>query len=301
MLVFGLMSLPVAADRVITKSFDIASGGTLEVTTDIGAIEVDTHSGDGVSLTVEIIGLDDDEFEVSFNTSGDTLKVDGDKTSSSWSWGSNKVRFEISVPQQFDLNLRTAGGSIRVDDIKGKVDVKTSGGSLRFGNVEGPINGKTSGGSISIDGAKGDVMVKTSGGSLTLGDIQGDVVGRTSGGSINLGVINGEADVATSGGSIRIKEAQGRLSARTSGGSVDVSFVGQLTGDSDIATSGGSITARLPEDIKATIYARGNRIKSDFTIDGVTSAKRRLKGDINGGGAEIKLQTSSGNVYLEEK
>lgn len=296
-----LLSGPLLADEEIKKSFDMAPGGLIKLNTDVGSIEVNSHNKSRVDVEVEIDGLDADEFEVSFEQKGATLVIKGDRRGGSWGWGSRKVHFEITVPKEFNLDMRTAGGSIRIDDLKGEVMVNTSGGSLYFGNIEGQIDGHTSGGSVTVDGAKGNVEVRTSGGSLTLGDIDGDVYGRTSGGSIRLGAVTGETNIATSGGSIRIEDAGGKVKAKTSGGSVDITISRQPKGDSEISTSGGSITARLADDIAVMLDARGHKVRSEFDVNGEKSAKYKLKGPINGGGPELELHTSAGNVYIKKK
>ena len=299
---FALMSNSVWADREIEKNFEVEQGGMLELDTDMGSIEVETHQSNSIKVSIEIEGLDEDEFDVTFDETSNGLSIEGNKKDSNWgSWGSRRVRFDITVPKHYNLNLHTSGGSIRVDDLVGNAEVDTSGGSLSFGNIEGEIDGRTSGGSIRVEGAKGNVKVRTSGGSLSIGDIAGDIHGRTSGGSIRLGVVSGTADVATSGGSIRIEEVGGQVEAKTSGGSVELTLSKQPKGHSDISTSGGSITAFLAEGIAVDLYARGRKVYSDFEVNGETSAKYKLKGPINGGGPELELQTSAGNVYIKKK
>ncbi|NVJ60171.1 MAG: hypothetical protein HWE27_07275 [Gammaproteobacteria bacterium] len=290
----------VVADQTIDKTFNAKPNGLLHIDTDTGSINIESHQGNDIKVNIEIEGFDEGDFEIEFTQSDGGLKIEGDKKSSDWGWSSKRVRFEVSVPKQFNVKLETAGGSISVSDLTGQVDVRTSGGSLSFENIVGDINGRTSGGSIEVADTKGDVQVRTSGGSLSLGDIEGTLHARTSGGSITLGVVTGPADVATSGGSIRIREAGGSVVARTSGGSVDVTFTKQPKGDSDISTSGGSVTARLASDIAVNVYARGRKVFSDFEINGKTEAEYKLKGAINGGGPELELQTSSGSVYIRK-
>ncbi len=289
------------ADFTENKRFDIDAGGSLNLNTEVGAIEVHTHASNSVEIRVTVQGFEKDEFILGFDKSGKTITVTGEKEGAFSSWGRNRVNFDILVPKEFNLFLNTSGGSIRVDDLTGKVDVSTSGGSLRFGNITGNIDGHTSGGSITVEGAKGDVKVRTSGGSLRLGDIEGDLHGRTSGGSISLGKVTGDANIATSGGSIRINDAGGRVMAKTSGGSIEVTFTRQPTGDSEIATSAGSITAYLNDNVAVDLDARGMKVKSDFEVNGETQARYKLKGPINGGGPELELQTSAGSVYIRRQ
>jgi len=287
--------------KEIEKSFDVAKGGELKIKTDVGSIDVSTHSSSTIDVQVEIEGYDSDEFEVNFNHKGDSLIIEGDKLKRNSGWGSRKIAFEIVVPESYNLDLNTSGGSIRVTDLTGKVDTHTSGGSLHFGHINGDIKGHTSGGSINVDGAEGEVDIHTSGGSINVGDVKGNLKGRTSGGSITLGKISGEADVKTSGGSIDIKEVGGAIIGKTSGGSINVTISKQPSGPTELHTSGGSVTAYLADNIAVDLDARGKKIKSDFEVDGQTKAKRKLQGEINGGGPELSLKTSSGNVYIKKK
>jgi HSP20 family molecular chaperone IbpA/carbon monoxide dehydrogenase subunit G len=284
----------------IARSFDMAPGGLIKLNTDVGSIEVNSHSKSRVEVKVEIDGLDPDEFTVSFDQQGSTLIIKGERNGGGWGWGSRKVHFDITLPKEFNLDLRTAGGSIRVDDLKGEVLVNTSGGSLYFGHIEGLIDGRTSGGSVTVEGARGKVNLRTSGGSLTIGDIDGDIYGRTSGGSIQVGSVSGETDVATAGGSIHIENAGGKVTAKTSGGSVSLTLSQQPKNDSEVSTSGGSITLRMASNIAVNLDARGNKVRSDFAVNGKTEAKYKLKGPINGGGPELELHTSAGNVYIKK-
>ncbi|MCO7224427.1 DUF4097 domain-containing protein [Pleionea sp. CnH1-48] len=297
----ALLSLQVmAGGEVIKKSFDVNAGEELRVATDVGSIEIETHSRSTVKVHVEIEGFDSDDFSVDMDYNSGVMKIDGKRNSRGWSrGGKRKVHFFVTIPERFNVDLSTRGGSIRVQDLEGEVQADTSGGSLKFGNIKGDINGRTSGGSISVGDVEGNVKVKTSGGSLRIGRIDGNIRGRTSGGSISLDGVAGKADVATSGGSIRIDSVGRSISAKTSGGSIKAVFEKQPDGDSELSTSGGSITVTLPDDAALDIDARGSKVVSDFSIGGVKKAKRKLKGSINGGGPELELHTSAGSVYIK--
>ena len=56
-----------------------------------------------------------------------------------------KAHFVITVPANYNVELKTSGGSISVNDLKGQVNSETSGGSLKFGSILGPVNGRTLG------------------------------------------------------------------------------------------------------------------------------------------------------------
>jgi DUF4097 and DUF4098 domain-containing protein YvlB len=49
------------------------------------------------------------------------------------------------------VNVRTSGGSIRVDGVRNGLEARTAGGSINLNRVGGIVNAHTSGGSISAD------------------------------------------------------------------------------------------------------------------------------------------------------
>jgi DUF4097 and DUF4098 domain-containing protein YvlB len=292
-------SLHGDTEDVVKKSFNVKAGGTLSLDTDLGSIRVESEKGDTIHLEVIMkVGTSNeskareifDDFELKFDRDGKDLRIEGDykRKNSLFSWATGKrlkVKFIITVPEKYNLDLRTRGGSIKISDIEGEVKAKTSGGSLTFDYVKGTLWGKTSGGSINLEGCSGNVEV------------------NTSGGSIRIGKVAGEVKAHTSGGSIRVKEVMGTINASTSGGSVSAYISKQPTGDCKLTTSGGSVTARLAAGIKVNVYAKtsGGRVHCDLpvTIKGSMS-KTKLQGKINGGGPELYLKTSGGSVRIKE-
>lgn len=304
-------------EDTIKESFDVGQGGTLQVKSDLGSITVSTQNSNKVDVQVirKVKAFSKKEAEriledltIDFFQDGDdvnvTAKLDQDSRSF-WKRITRRVslKFIISVPEKYNVDLSTAGGSISVDDLEGSVKSRTSGGSLKFGNITGPVDGKTSGGSITLDGCVGDADIRTSGGSITIGQVDGNVIAKTSGGSVNIKKAKGTVDAATSGGSINVNEVMGTINARTSGGSVNAAISQQPEGECRLSTSGGSVRVSLAEDIRATIDARtsGGRVKTEFpvTIQGELK-KNQLNAQINGGGPLLYLRTSGGNIYLRK-
>lgn len=313
--VVGNSARNAGSQNTIKKSFKVAPGGTLTLTTDVGAIEIETRENNRVEVEVfrkakTWSGRDADEildnFEISFEQHGDDVDIRGEFKDRSW-WDrirrKLKVKYVITVPKEYNVSLNTAGGSISVDDLKGKVKSKTSGGSLNFGNIDGPVYGRTSGGSISLEGCVGTADVRTSGGSIHIGNVAGDVDAHTSGGSVTIERAKGEVVAKTSGGSIRVEEVMGAIEATTSGGTVTAHISRQPKARCYLKTSGGSVKVYLAEDIAVNLDAKtsGGHVETDFpvTIQGKIS-KRSLQAKINGGGPELVLKTSGGSIYLRK-
>jgi len=286
-------------EKDIKKSFNVGSGGQLILESDLGTIEVRSHNRNTVEVEVifearrggsrrvkEFL----EDFDVDFRHTGDDVTVIAEYKKARWNfWDSIgryvRVQFFLTVPTKYNVDLKTSGGSITVDDLEGRVVSRTSGGSLEFGRINGPVQGKTSGGSIRLSGCEGKAEVRTSGGSITIGSVRGDVYAHTS------------------GGSIRVDEVMGAIDASTSGGSVTASISRQPESDCKLTTSGGGITVHMDRDVKVDLNARtsGGRVRTDFpvTIRGEIS-KRSLKAKINGGGPELYLRTSGGSISIRE-
>ena len=281
------------------KSFDVGEGGKLIVNTDIGSIKVKAEGKEGVRVKVFKKARTSSEsraeeifshLKIDFRKSGDDVIIEADydskKFRSIFGRRSNlSVRFVVTVPERYDLDLSTKGGSIDVSEIEGDVKARTSGGSLKFAYVKGPVWGKTSGGSVTLDGCTGNADVNTSGGGIRIGEVKGEV------------------KAYTSGGSIKVKEVMGTINAKTSGGSISVYISKQPKADCSLVTSGGTITAYLAEGIGVDVDAgtSGGSGSTDFpvTIKGKIK-KTKLNAKINGGGPELYLHTSGGSVRIKE-
>ena len=231
--------------KTINKEFTVANGGLLKINTDVGGIDITTHAKETVLVEVEITGKDEDNMDVSFKNSGDNVNINGDFDRSGFGFGNRNIRvtYKVTVPQSYNVDLDTSGGSIQIENLQGEVDAHTSGGS------------------ISLEDMQGDVDIKTSGGSLDLDNIIGKIDAKTSGGSIKLKLPTNptkDSKVKTSGGSITAylaKDVAVDLSAKTSGGRVSSEFtvngitkkrsiVGTINGGGPelvLKTSGGSV------------------------------------------------------------
>lgn len=312
---------PLGADVEdrIARSFEAAPGGQLVVEADRGSIAVKTADTSTVQIEVsrEAKGSEAKakkilaDHVITFSQKGSQVSVKAEyKGPKGTGWlGSSpqfNVRYQITVPRQFDANLKTAGGHIEVNRLTGKLQAHSSGGHLTFGAIEGPVNAHTSGGNITLEGCKGTVDLHTSGGSLKLSSIEGDVAAKTSGGSIRAEKLTGKSVVKTSGGSITVGDIHGSIDAGTSGGSITVTLAEQPAADCSFKTSGGSITLALNGKIAADVdlHTSAGRVSTDLPVVSVVQGehdKSRLRGKVNGGGPLITAHTSGGNVRLEKQ
>jgi len=269
----------------IEKSFQVVPGGRLKVDADKGSIEIRTAASNAIDVAIDRKvktkdrGLAEEilqDFEIAFEQDDRgveiTAKYKNDGRRRDEDRNRLQVHFTITIPQVYNVDLRTSGGGITVADVEGEVRSQTSGGGLRFGKINGPVWGRTSGGGIKLEEAQGNVDVQTSGGSITIGSVDGEVEAKTSGGSIHIVRSKGSVAARTSGGSITVEEVMGQIMAKTSGASIKAYISRQPEGDCILETSGGSVTVHLVEEIAVDVDARtsGGHVSTDFPFSIVT-------------------------------
>ena len=322
----------------IVEVFPVAPGGKLTIDADFGAIDVRSADDDNLSVRVRRAAqLKADRragevlknFEVQMTHKTVDVNIDATFRGPVKRWKRAKkrldVQFEIVVPRNYTLDLKTADEEISVMDIVGDVNVHTAGAGLRLQNITGRIDGTTSGGNVDLKTFEGDAALKTRGGNITLEGGTGDVKAKTSGGNIQVIDVMGAANAQTSGGNVTLRGCKGGADVKTAGGSIEVENDGPVlaktSGGSircqlketvsrqnlllDLETMGGSINVSLVPDIAATVEARvlGGSVTTEFPVAAETTGvvkPNQLQGTINGGGSLLKLFSVGGNVILRK-
>lgn len=266
----------------------------------------------------EIAELLEKDYDIVTEIGGGHLSVVAKaKKTGNFNWKNTvSISYRAYVPVAVSSSLKTSGGSIRLENLKGKQDFATSGGSIRISKVDGALNGKTSGGSIHISNSSnlaslvtsggsikaeqhtGNLRLITSGGSIQLKDLDGSVEAKTSGGSITASSISGDLVAATSGGSVRVDGMDGNLEASTSAGGVNVSMT-KLDKYVKLKTSAGSVNISLPNNKGLDLNLKGSKVNvAELNNFSGSSSKSNIQGSMNGGGTLVTASTSSGSVNL---
>jgi DUF4097 and DUF4098 domain-containing protein YvlB len=271
------------SEAEFSKSFAVGPGGRLSVTVDRGDIHIVGADQNSVQIRVvrDVTRASEaeatrilKEHHVVLQQHGKEISITAQEPfsfgrGSWWGWWRQRnlhVRYEITVPQAFDVRLKTAGGDVEVATLHGNVTAKTEGGRLNFNGIEGKVNGQTEGGDVTAVGCQDEVQVRTE------------------------------------GGNIAIEEFTGKgLQALTEGGSIVAEFAVPPRSDCTLRTSGGNVTVRIPETAAVTLDAHtaGGTTRTDLPVqvqgrqDGET-----LRGTINGGGPMLKLETEGGNIRM---
>lgn len=286
-------SVALAAERTYDKRLDAPPGGRLSFDADVGAVVVVGSDAPEVVIHAELQGSESflSDLRISAEQTSSGVTVSTRSSRSGWfdwlgwfDFGSTRVRFDVTVPRGYPVDLRTSGGGIDVRNLSAEVRAETSGGSVVVQNIAGAVNAHTSGGSINAERLNGSARLTTSGGGIDVTDSAGDLYVRTSGGSIHIQNEDGRVDGHTSGGGIRAQLRANRgVALATSGGGITLLLPPDTHGSIEASTSGGHVTSDIP--LITTELAAGND----------------LRGVIGGGGPSIFLHTSGGSIHIEQE
>ena len=323
----------------IVETFPVAAGGKLTMDTDCGGIDVQSTADDTVSVRIqraaqikanrraaEILK----NLDVQITHEGPNVKIEAKFTTDAKRWQKRQndldVQFDILVPQQYNLDLKTACDDISVANITGDVKAETCRAGLRLQDINGQIDGVTSTGNIDLKTFNGDAVLQTTGGNITLADGRGDVKAKASGGNLQVTQVTGIVNGQTPGGGITLRGCKGGADLKAAGGSIAVEndrpVLAKVSGGSihcelrevpavsqslllDLETMGGSINVSLNPDIDARVEAKvlGGSVTTEFPVsveaDG-TVKPNQLRGTLNGGGPLLRLRSVGGNIILRK-
>jgi DUF4097 and DUF4098 domain-containing protein YvlB len=263
-------------DRITAKP-----GGQLRVDLKGGTVEVESHDDNEVRVDANVRGMGSGAMK--FELGGDGVDVDFSADLRAWAgvFGGPRVRVRLRVPERYDVDIRTGGGDVDLQEIRGEVKARTSGGSIEVDEIEGPV------------------FLWTSGGSIEAKEIRGNLEARTSGGRIRAAEVTGNVEAHTSGGPIKVTDVEGAVDLHTSGGEISVRFTDAPEGV--LETSGGGLEVEFPEDVGANLDAKtsGGRVDVEHSIR-VRGGQdpQHVVGEVNGGGRTLLLRTSGGDIRV---
>jgi hypothetical protein len=304
----ALVATPAWADFKMERRLALEPGGTFTLQSDVGGVTVSGDSTSGATVTLtsrrdDFEKLFDLRFEDTAGGATVIVKRRGGWLKGFWNgeWFDDNTHFVIHVPSQTTVSVNTSGGSIDASRLTGRLGLHTSGGSLRVEAVEGNVDGNTSGGSIRMRDVRGDVVARTSGGGIDIAGVRGSLTATTSGGGVDIDGVGGDLFASTSGGGVEIRGAGARVEARSSGGPVTVRFAAGNNRGGVLSTSGGGVRTEIDPRVALTIDASssGGHVESDVpvTVQGRLD-KDSLRGELNGGGALLRLRSSGGGVRI---
>jgi DUF4097 and DUF4098 domain-containing protein YvlB len=269
----AFLALPFAAiaDR-IDKQIPVTPGQRFDVDLRTGGSLTIHGSDDNTAVvTVEREDRDAGQTEVVVEaTSGGGLRLATSFTGSRKTYSAN-LRIDVRLPRRFNVQLRSAGGTVHLDGLEGEFKGLTNGGKLELTNLRGAADLKTLGGDINVASSNLSGKVSTNGGNVVLDGVEGGLQGHSLGGYVtNHGVRGAKEPIARTasdpavmtsmGGNLEVEEAPNGAELKTMGGNVRVGradkfvkahtmggdiVIESVDGTVDAVTLGGNVTVTV--------------------------------------------------------
>ena len=175
------------------------------------------------------------------------------------------IDYEITVPADVALNLRSGSGDIEVDNVGRFLTASSGSGSVRAHGLHGPATLDSGSGDIELEEqAAGDVKARTGSGSIRIHNLNGSFNSKTGSGDIEAdGNLVGAANLTSGSGSVRLHIAP----------TSHFSFEG--------STGSGDIRVHFPGAPEQDSHNR-----------------HHLTASINGGGPPLVIHTGSGDIEV---
>lgn len=193
------------------------------------------------------------------------------------------IDYEIVVPEGTSLDVNTGSGDLEISGLNGGVEATTGSGDVELSDIGG------------------DVAARTGSGDIIGENIAGEIEANTGSGDVELSqTAQGDVSIATGSGDVELTGIRGGL--QIGSGSGDIEVEGEPLDRWNLASSSGGISLRLPDgfgfDLNVETSSGGIDIDYPITMQGAMR-RNRIQGEVNGGGIEIQLRTSSGSVTIE--
>jgi DUF4097 and DUF4098 domain-containing protein YvlB len=268
------------------KRFTVSGVPDLKLTTFDGSIEV--RSGDTKTVIVEIEkrgptqeGID--QLRVETKQDGDKIEVEVKRPAREVVFfgigASPTAKLIVTMPRDGNVTAKSGDGSIRIEDVRGRLELRTGDGSIRGRDLGGQMTFYTGDGSVTLDAASGDLDVDTGDGSVSVSGKLGSVKLHTGDGTITF-----RADAGTA--------MTGDWSMSTGDGSIALYLPSDFAAELDAHTGDGSIRNELK--VAAEAEASGSSRESDHE-----SSRRTLRAKLGAGGKTLKIRTGDGSIRLK--
>ena len=190
------------------------------------------------------------------------------------------VSYEVEVPPATRVTSVSGSGETRVSGVTGTVSVRTQSGAITVARLDGSAEVTTGSGAVTADAIGGGLTVTTSSGGITATGMRGGLQARTQSGAVDATMAGpGEVGVHTGSSGVRLRGVAGATTVETGSGRIEVWLAAPARVTLDATTRSGSVDVR------------------ELQVDGSVE-KRRVVGNVGGGGAQIRLVTRSGSIRI---
>ncbi len=294
MILWSLVILVAAAaaapaEQQVNATRSVAADAKISIETVAGSLTIVGTDGTEVRVT-GTMGDDVEELDIRGDARDLSIEVvvpDGKGRRRSLEIAAD---LEVQVPRGAALEIEAVSSSVEIRGVNGEIEAASVSGAVSAAGAGSEIEVESVSGMVSVTGGSGSISAESVSGKVMLAGVSGDIEASTVSGDI-------EIDAGTVG-DVEIESVSG-----------DVRFHGQpRTGGSlEIESHSGNVEVLLPADVSASfeLSSFSGGIDSDFGPPARRSDRYEpgltAEFTTGSGGAEVSLETFSGNIVLKKK
>ena len=260
-----------SADNRKEFRFTVSPGSVISITNQYGPISVKPGSG---SQVIVVAVLHSDQVEVDHTQSGNRVDVLSHLLSGA-SADAGRVDYEVSVPADASVTLRTSTGLLHAEGLHGDVTLESSQANVEVRDI-----------------SNAHVHVRTLNGSVALNNIR-----------------NGHVEVTSVSGDVTLNGVNGLL-VQVNSTSGKIRYEGEFgnSGEYMLTSHSGDIEASAPNDASIDVTARSvkGKVENDFLLEPkhtpfVVRAGSAFAGTMNKAASSVRLFSFSGKIHLKKR
>lgn len=266
------------AERTVSRTFDLAPDGRVELDTYSGQVDVETWDEARVAVEVRIEGDEQeqvDKTQIRFDESDDRLRIESDFDALS----SGLTLFGVTLFQDssdrpdtfYTIRMpRTAALALEIYSANATVPV-----------LEAPLH---------FDGYSGDLQAKHVTAPLHIDTYSGDA---------HIARLDGRLSGDTYSGDVRVDSLAGSATFDTYSGDAHLTFAA-LTDDCAFDSYSGDVTITLPADTGAVVETDEDALNTDLPVQ-IEQRDDEIRATLGDGGPRLRFDTYSGSITLQSE
>jgi hypothetical protein len=271
-LLFWSATFFLAADR-IEKVFPVSKNPSLMLTNYTGNVSVKGWQNPEIKV---ICSKDSSNVEIDTESTGSKVRVATHVFDKLAATEKARVDYQIFVPEESSVDIRSNMGTVEVENIKGEVGIEVVEAAVKVTGVSGYLHARSLGSRMSFTNSGGIIQATTVSGDILFSKLDSNSVSATS----TLGNISYEGDFVSGG----------KYNFSTNEGVIQIQCPDQASVEWDARTVKGGIQTDLP------IKSKSHTASGQSII-----GKQSLLGTLNQGDATVQLSTFSGKIKINRK
>jgi len=268
-----ILATAICASAEVRKEFrfTVSPGAVISITNQYGPISVKAGTN---SQVVVIAVLHSEQVEIDHTQSGNRVDILTHLLSDA-NADAGRVDYEVSVPADASITLRSSTGVLRAEGLHGDVTLEGSQANVEVRDI-----------------SDAHVHVRTLNGSVALNNIR-----------------NGHVEITSVSGDVVLNSVNGPL-VQVNSTSGKIHYEGDFgnSGEYMLTSHSGDIEASAPNDASIDVTARSVRgkVENDFLLEPkhtpfVVRAGSAFAGTMNKAASSVRLFSFSGKIHLKKR